>query len=210
MTTFLLIVIAAISYFFGGFNGAIISSKYIFKKDVRNYGSGNAGLTNFYRTFGVAGIALVLAVDILKSVLAVLSGSLLLGIVGEPMVGKVFAGFCLMLGHSYPVMYALRGGKGVLCAAVVALMADWRVGILCLAVFAIVVVVTRYVSLGSLIGSALLPLGIWVLRDGALAGLIALFVFLLIAFTHRANIGRLLAGKENMIEFGAKTKRSRT
>ena len=209
MTTFLLIVIAVISYFLGGFNGAIISSKYIFKKDIRNYGSGNAGLTNFFRTFGVAGIALVVAVDVIKAVIAVLIGSLLLGIVDQPLLGKIFAGFCLVLGHMYPAIYSLRGGKGVLCAGVLALMADWRVGLVCWIVFIVVVFFTRYVSLGSLITSAVFPLGIWILRHGWLAGLIALFVSLLIAFAHRENISRLIAGRENKLEFNLHPKMGR-
>ena len=167
---------------------------------MRNYGSGNAGLTNFYRAFGVVGMALVVGIDVIKSVVAIIVGSLLLGIVDEPLMGMIFAGFCLALGHSYPVFHALRGGKGVLCTGVLVLMADWRVGILCWLVFVAVVVFSRYVSLGSIIGSAVFPVGTWILGHGWLQGLIALFVCLIIVFTHHQNIARLLAGQENKFE----------
>ena len=200
MTTFLLIVIAVISYFLGGFNGSIISSKYIFQKDIRDYGSGNAGLTNFFRIFGIGGMALVVAVDVIKSVIAVLIGSLLLGIVGQPVIGKLFAGFCLALGHAYPAMYSLRGGKSVLCSAVLVFLVDWRVGIACVVVFVVAVAFTRFVSLGAVSASVVFPLGIWIFGYGWLAGFLALFVSLLVVFAHRANIMRLIAGNENKLE----------
>ena len=207
MTTFLLIVIAVIAYLLGGVNGAIIASKYIFKRDIRNYGSGNAGLTNFYRTFGAPGTALVLAIDIMKAVLSVLLGGLLLGIVKEPMVGKLFAGFCCMMGHAFPVYYGLRGGKGVLCGGIVILMTDWRVGLVCWAVFAIVVILTRYVSLASIVCSLFFPIGIWIAKHGGLEGTLGMFSCLLLIFKHRDNIGRLISGKESRIDLTFKSKK---
>ena len=112
----LLAAIAVFSYLLGGLNGAIIASKYVFHRDVRDYGSGNAGLTNFYRTFGAPGLAIVIGTDVLKTVIAVVAGGLIMGTQGAAATGQVFAGFCVMLGHIYPVFYGFRGGKGVLCA----------------------------------------------------------------------------------------------
>ena len=112
----LLAAIAVFSYLLGGLNGAIIASKYVFHRDVRDYGSGNAGLTNFYRTFGAPGLAIVIGTDVLKTVIAVVAGGLIMGTQGAASTGQVFAGFCVMLGHIYPVFYGFRGGKGVLCA----------------------------------------------------------------------------------------------
>lgn len=203
MTTFLLILIAIIAYLLGAVNGAIIASKYIFRRDIRNYGSHNAGLTNFYRVFGVPGTALVLVIDVLKTVFAVLIGGWLLGIVKEPMVGRLFAGFCAILGHCYPVYYGFKGGKGVLCGAVVALFASPGVGVVCIVVFVILLILTRYVSLASIVSAALLPLGIWIgLGKGhGLEGVIGLFCFLLIAFQHRKNISRLLKHEEPKFSF---------
>ena len=111
----LLAAIAVFSYLLGGLNGAIIASKYVFHRDVRDYGSGNAGLTNFFRTFGAPGLAIVIGTDVLKTVIAVVAGGLIMGTQGAASTGQVFAGFCVMLGHIYPVFYGFRGGKGVLC-----------------------------------------------------------------------------------------------
>ena len=120
----LLAAIAVFSYLLGGLNGAIIASKYVFHRDVRDYGSGNAGLTNFYRTFGAPGLAIVIGTDVLKTVIAVVAGGLIMGTQGAASTGQVFAGFCVMLGHIYPVFYGFRGGKGVLCAETMLLMPD--------------------------------------------------------------------------------------
>ena len=108
----LLAAIAVFSYLLGGLNGAIIASKYVFHRDVRDYGSGNAGLTNFYRTFGVPGLAIVIGTDVLKTVIAVVAGGLIMGTQGAAATGQVFAGFCVMLGHIYPVFYGFRCGRG--------------------------------------------------------------------------------------------------
>ena len=201
--TLLLLATAVISYLLGGINGAIISSKYIFRRDVRNYGSKNAGLTNFYRTFGAPGTAIVLAIDILKAVASVVAGSLLLGTAGYPKVGAVFAMFCLMLGHDYPIYYGFKGGKGILCGVAAAFVISWKIGLVCLAAFAVVLIFTRIVSLSSLVGAAFLPLGIWISRMGGLEGTLGLFCFILIVFQHRENVRRLINRTEPKLTFNA-------
>lgn len=201
MIPFLLAVIALESYLLGGINGSIIVSRFLYRKDIRNYGSGNAGLTNFYRVFGSFGVAIVLLVDILKSVIAVLIGRLLMLIVGEPVVGTIFAGFCLIIGHIYPVFYGFKGGKGVLCGVVVALMVKWWMGLLCLLVFFVVVVFTRYVSLGSMLGAAVFPFMVWIAGLGGLEGFLGLFCVLLLIFAHRGNIFRLINHTESKFDF---------
>jgi glycerol-3-phosphate acyltransferase PlsY len=202
MTVVLLVIIAVVSYLLGGVNGAIISSKFLWKKDIRDYGSGNAGLTNFFRTFGVAGVLLVLAIDVLKSVVAVLIGGALMGVEGEPVVGRLFAGFCLMLGHVYPAFFQFRGGKGVLCAGVIALMVDLRVGVICWLIFVLVVIFTRYVSLGSIVGAAFFPVCIWAFGHTGLEATLSLICSLLILFKHWDNIIRLIRGTESKLNIG--------
>lgn len=128
----LLAAIAVFSYLLGGLNGAIIASKYVFHRDVRDYGSGNAGLTNFYRTFGAPGLAIVIGTDVLKTVIAVVAGGLIMGTQGAAPTGQVFAGFCVMLGHIYPVFYGFRGGKGVLCAETMLLIVSFPTGLVSL------------------------------------------------------------------------------
>ena len=209
MMTLMLILIAIESYILGSVNGAIITSRFIFRKDVRNYGSGNAGLTNFLRTFGITGLALVVLIDVAKSVIAMLIGGLLMKSFEAVTVGKLFAGFCLMLGHIFPVLYGFKGGKGVLCGGVVAFMVDWRIGLVCIAAFAVVVVFTGYVSLGSMIGAALCPIMLWIFGFTGLEGTLALLCALLIIFKHAENILRLIGGTERKLSFGPQSPQRR-
>ena len=199
-----LAITAMLSYCLGGINGAIITSVNYFKRDVRDFGSGNAGLTNFSRTFGEEHAALVLVVDIAKTILAVLFGGWLLGHLGLADVGRLFAGFCTIIGHIYPPYYGFQGGKGVLCAGVMALMVDWRVGIICFVIFLAIVLFTRYVSLGSLIGMLCFPLMLLIFGYSGLECLLALFCALLVVFAHRENIKRLMRGEESRISIGSK------
>ena len=201
MKVFLLLLTAVIAYFLGGLNGAIISSMNFFHRDVRNYGSGNAGLTNYLRTFGTGSVAMVLLIDIAKSVIAIAIGGWLLHFQDAATVGKLFAGFCLIIGHMYPIYYHFQGGKGVLCAGVLAFMVDWRVGVGCLTIFLLIVIFTRYVSLGSMVGALFCPIFLWIFGYSTLEGLLALFSAALIVVKHAENILRLIGGTENKLNF---------
>ena len=204
MLTFCLFIVAVVAYLLGAVNGSIIASKYFFKKDIRELGSGNAGLTNFYRNFGTKGIVLVLVIDIIKTALAVWIGWALIKIHGHGMVGKLFAGFFVMLGHAFPVYYDFKGGKGVLCGGILVLMMDWRIGLLCWLVFLIAVVFTKYVSLGSICAGAMCPIGTAIFGGWWLQVVLALMCGLLLIVMHRQNILRLIAGKERKLELGGK------
>lgn len=202
----LLLLIAAIAYALGAVNGAIIVSRYLYRKDIREFGSGNAGMTNMLRTFGATAALLVIVVDVLKSVIAVLLGGWLFGLAQYPLIGKLFAGFCLMLGHIYPVYYGYRGGKGVLCTGTAILLFDWRVGLIVLAVFALTVFFTRYVSLGSVVSAVLFPLvTLFFHRDG-LTTILALLAAILIVFKHKENLSRLVMGREPKLQVKEKRK----
>lgn len=207
MRVLLLILTAIIAYLLGGLNGAIITSRFLYHKDVRKYGSHNAGLTNFHRTFGVRGVVMVIGVDVLKSVLAVLMGGWLLAIVGEKTVGQLFGGFCLMLGHILPIMYQFRGGKGVLCAGTMILLVDWRVGLICWAAFIIVIIFSHYVSLASMIACLLAPIVMPMFDFSALEIVLTLFCALLVVVKHAENILRLIGGTENKLSFGKPTQK---
>lgn len=200
--------IAAIAYFLGCFNGAVIVSKYILKDDVRNHGSGNAGLTNFYRTFGGVLTLVVIFTDMVKAVLAVWIGILISSswatpIWGSELVvyGKYWAGLFCLLGHMFPCMFHFKGGKGILSGGVVTLMIDWRVALVVWAGFIILVALTKYVSLGSCWAAVCFPVvsGL-VFWDGIIFGL-ALFIGALVLYMHRGNIKRLLAKEENKLSF---------
>lgn len=195
-------IIAIVSYMLGGMNGAIITSLNFFRKDVRKYGSGNAGLTNFTRVFGANGAIFVVLVDVLKTVASILFGRWLMGTLGYPTVGVLFSGFCAMLGHVYPIYYRFQGGKAALCGAVLVWMVDWRVGLICFLIFITIVVFTKYVSLGSILGGASLPPVMLVFGYQGLDVILALLCALLIIFAHRENIVRLIKGTESKLSIG--------
>lgn len=207
MRTLFLIITAICAYFLGGLNGAIISSRFIFHDDVRKHGSGNAGLTNFHRTYGVKGSLMVIAIDVLKSVVAILIGGGLLSIVGEKGVGQIFAGFCLMLGHIAPVLYQFKGGKGVLCAGTMILMVDPVAGLCCWAVFIVVVVFTRYVSLASTLACLMGPVFLAIFKHSGIEVVLILLCALMVVIKHAENIVRLIGGTENKLQFGQSSKK---
>lgn len=216
------VVTAAISYFLGCSNGAVIVSKYILHDDVRTHGSGNAGLTNFFRTFGGPLTLAVILIDVLKAVLAVSIGAWLSGfwapgfgmnaVQPDPMYAAVLfkywsACFCL-LGHMFPCMFGFKGGKGVLSGGTIALMLDWRLALLAWGGFLLLTLLTRYVSLGSLFAAAAFPVGTWlfVSRDPWVMAL-AIFLGGLVIWMHRANIKRLVKGEENKLSLHRKSKK---
>lgn len=200
-----LLLTAAAAYFCGCFNGAVIVSKYILRDDVRNHGSGNAGLTNFYRTFGGVLTFVVILCDVLKAVIAVSIGAHVLGAaIGNVVVGKYIGGLACMIGHMFPVMFGFKGGKGVLSGGTIAIMIDWRIALIVWGGFLLLVVVTRYVSLGSCYAGAAFPFATWVIyQDAALTVLGAVMGFGLV-YMHRANIRRLLSGTESKFSFRKK------
>ena len=208
MRTLYLILTALIAYMLGSLNGAIITGRFIFHKDVRRYGSGNAGLTNYYRIFGTPGLVVLVLIDVLKTVAAVLIGGALMNLADAREVGMLFAGFCTILGHMFPVIYQFRGGKGALCGVTMAFLVDWRVGLCCLLTFLILLLFTRYVSLGSIVGAALCPVYLWIFGHEKLCIILGLLSALLIVIKHAENIVRLIGGKERRFDLGGSRKKS--
>ena len=189
--------LAIVSYFLGCFNGAVIVSKYILRDDVRTHGSGNAGLTNFYRTFGGPLTAVVILCDVLKAVIAVLIGAWIFGMMGNALLGKYWAALFCLLGHMFPCMFHFKGGKGILSGGTIALMIDWRIARVVWGGFLILTVLTRYVSLGSLWAGASFPFISWYCYPDPLIVVLAFACGGLVVWQHRANIKRLLNGTEN-------------
>ena len=187
--------IALACYLLGCFNGAVIVSKYILRDDVRNHGSGNAGLTNFHRTFGGGLTLVVILCDVLKAVLAVLLGSWLFW--GNPMLGKYFAALFCLLGHMFPCMFHFKGGKGILSGGTIAIMLDWRIALVVWGGFIVLAVVTKYVSLGSCWAGASFPFATWFVYHDILLLILSIVIGGLILYMHRGNIHRLLTGTEN-------------
>lgn len=188
-------------YMLGNLNGAV-SMSVLFGKDVRSQGSGNAGLTNFLRMYGPGKALAVVTIDALKAVVACLLGKLLLAPYGYSQEGLMIGALGVSLGHDFPALLGFRGGKGVLSGVTVALMADWRCGLLALAVFAFSLWLTRYVSLSSILGASAFAVSFAILHWQKLfAVAVGIFLVLLIIFMHRSNIARLIKGTEKKATF---------
>ena len=206
---FPIIVTVLVSYLLGNLNGAVCMSNLLAHEDVRDQGSGNAGLTNFIRNYGAASSLSVILIDGGKAVLACLAGGLMLSSYGMNAEGMAIGGLAVMVGHDFPALLGFRGGKGILSGAAIAFTIDWRVGAIALAVFLVAYLLTQYVSLGSVLGAATLGAAFAVFHwqepvvaiCGAVMGLLAVYM-------HRANIVRLLQGKERKTNlFGKGEKR---
>lgn len=195
------VITAVIAYLLGSLNSGIIISKVKYGQDIRNFGSGNAGLTNMHRVYGKDGALLTLAGDIGKQIVSVVIGSLLLGIDGAYIAGA----FC-MIGHIFPVYYRFKGGKGVLTAATMILLIDPVIFAVLFIIFAVVLFFTRYVSLSSIIAAITYPAAVTVAYGmGALFPLMfALFIGAMVIFMHRTNIYRLFNGTESKFSFHKK------
>jgi glycerol-3-phosphate acyltransferase PlsY len=207
MFVFWLVVIAAISYFLGGINGAIITSKYFYRKDIRSFGSGNPGLTNFYRVFGAGGAVGVVLVDVLKTVVPLLIGGYIFQrFYGMQIFGYEFAGFFVLLGHAYPIYYDFKGGKTVMATGVLVIFIDWRIALICWGIFVLMTVITRYVSLSSIIGVLAHPVFLLVFRMGDIyTFILALCSTALLVLRHRENILRLVRGEESRFSFSKRS-----
>ena len=193
---------AVTAYFCGCFNGAVIVSKYILRNDVRKHGSGNAGLTNFFRTFGGPLTLVVILCDVLKAVVALLVGvALFRGMVLDEaavlVLAKYWAALFCLLGHMFPCMFHFKGGKGILSGGTIAIMIDWRIALVVWGGFLILAVLTRYVSLGSCWAGASFPFATWFVYRDPVITVLGVIIGGLILYMHRANIQRLLQGNEN-------------
>ena len=195
-------LVAVVAYLLGCFNGAVIVSKYILRNDVRNHGSGNAGLTNFYRTFGGPLTAVVILCDVFKAVLAVSVGvlaakNLILDEILVITLAKYWGGLFCLIGHMFPCMFHFKGGKGILSGGTIAIMVDWRVALVVWGGFLILAVLTRYVSLGSVWAGGSFPFITWICYPEPAIVVLSFLCGGLVVWMHRANIKRLIQGNEN-------------
>lgn len=192
-----IVIALLISYFLGNLNGAVFMSL-LKHDDVRSHGSGNAGLTNYIRNFGRSSALLVVAIDMGKAVLACEAGRLIMSPYDLSAEGTAIGAFGVLMGHIFPALLGFKGGKGILSGVTVALMLDWRLGLLVFAIFLVAYLITHYVSLGSVLSAGSFgPLYALVHPQ---AGFFPIFVScllsVLVVWMHRANIKRLLKGEE--------------
>ena len=200
MKTIIIVIACVAAYLLGSVNTSIILSK-LKGKDIRKEGSGNAGATNTLRVMGKKAAAIVALFDALKGIIAVLIARLLCGIEDAPLAVYLSALF-VMLGHVYPIFFGFRGGKGVMTTIAVIFMLDWRIGLILFALCIAIMLITRYVSLGSCIGAALFPVLVAVFHTENTAFIIiSVLIGALAIFKHRTNIARLVKGNESKLNF---------
>ncbi len=210
------------AYLLGSVNTAVIVTRIATKgkKDIREMGSGNAGFTNVLRSVGKGPAILTIVCDLLKSVIAVILGGIMFYLASKGYdnvdaivrIGKYLCGFFCILGHSYPLYFRFKGGKGIVSAAGMMLVADWRVFLMIITTFLIVFIISKIISLASITCAALFPVYTFVLTffiDKMNFGYTGWYVFLCTAaafgiavfviIKHSSNIGRLLRGEEKKI-----------
>ncbi len=212
-------LVLLVSYLIGSISASILISRRNGGMDIREEGSGNAGTTNMLRVHGKKAAACTLLIDVGKGVFAVLIASAIdsavsasLDFSGQSILCrlffgghlKYFAGIFAVLGHDFPVYFGFRGGKGVATSLGVVLAASWQVGLIVLAVALLVMVISRYVSLGSVCAGVLYPCALLAFMAGrgeidAVAVLSAVFLGALLIAKHHTNLNRLLHGTENKL-----------
>ncbi len=211
------VIAAALGYLFGSINSAILTVRLLKHEDIRNFGSGNAGLTNTLRCFGKGCALITLIGDLAKGMIAVmlsqLFGKMLAGAEADLYLLGCIAGIFAILGHVFPLYHGFKGGKGVLVGVSIFLILDWRVFLILIGIFALVLAIWKYVSLASITATACCPFvtfaAQYFLEDMHHQeftlnqiflhfGLMCIMAFMII-FMHRSNIQRLKAGTESKI-----------
>lgn len=191
---------AAFAYLLGGINGAIILSRLVYKEDIRQLGSKNPGFTNFKRLHGFAPATFgVMAIDICKTILPVLSARLVMGhFYNAAQLGAAAALLGCMLGHAFPVWYDFKGGKAVMTFLAGVWFVDWRAGLICFAIFVIILFTIRFMSVASMSFAVLFPIVLFLLKCRNPATLVIMAVAgILVVARHHQNISRLKAGTES-------------
>lgn len=189
-------LIIFISYFIGNFSSSYILGKIFSKKDIRNFGSGNAGATNALRVFGVKIGLLAFLLDLLKGIIATAIGNHLMGY-----NGALIAGIFVVVGHNWPIFLKFKGGKGIATSLGVMLYLNLPTTIVCTVIGVLVIAKTKYVSLGSVIATFLLPfIGCIINRPFNFKFFLTTLILGLMAiFKHKSNIERLMNGEESKL-----------
>ena len=208
------IVMAIIAYAIGSINFSVLISRKMAGFDVREKGSGNAGTTNVLRTVGKKAAALTLLCDILKGVVSILI-AIIIGKIAKdlsPAILVEVAALAVVIGHTFPIFFEFRGGKGVATSLGVILLINWKIGLICLLFVVFLIAITRMVSLGSISAAVLFAVLTVFIRDSYIAGIEFEFNFIIfgillaafVIFNHRSNLKRIISGTENKISFKKK------
>ena len=203
------VITAIIAYLIGSINFSVILSKKMAGFDVREKGSGNAGTTNMLRSVGKKAAALTLICDILKGIVAILIAMFIgwaFQVENKSLLVQI-AGIAVVIGHTFPVFFGFKGGKGVATSLGILIMSNWQIGLICLVFGVLLIALTRMVSLGSCAAAVLFPVLTlfitenYIVTQGSGYLIYSIILAVIVLFNHRSNIKRILAGKENKISF---------
>lgn len=207
------IIMAIIAYLIGSVNFSVIFSKKFAGFDVREKGSGNAGSTNMLRSVGKKAAALTLICDVLKGVVAIVIAIIVGNIIQDSNKELLLqiAGIAVVLGHTFPIFFQFKGGKGVATSLGILLMSNWQIGLICLVFALVLMALTRMVSLGSCAAAVLFPVLTLFINDhytvltegkpGSTYLVYSIIMAAIVLFNHRSNIKRILNGTENKLSF---------
>ena len=203
------IIVAIIAYLIGSINFSVIISKKIAGFDVREKGSGNAGSTNMLRSVGKGAAALTLLCDVLKGVVAILIAIGIGNLVQSADKGLLvqIAGIAVVIGHTFPIFFGFKGGKGVATSLGILLMTNWQIGLICLVFALVLMALTQMVSLGSCAAAVLFPVltlfikDHYIVAEGGSYFIYSLILAVIVLYNHRSNIKRMLNGTENKLSF---------
>ena len=203
------IIVAIVAYLIGSISFSVIISKKMAGFDVREKGSGNAGATNMLRSVGKKAAVLTLLGDALKGVVAILF-AIIVGAIAKDLDKALLvqlAGIFVVVGHTFPIFFGFKGGKGVATSLGVLLMTNWQIGLICLVFALVLMALTRMVSMGSVGAAILFPILVlfihtnYTISEGSSYLIYSIILALIVAFNHRANIQRILNGTENKLSF---------
>ena len=203
------VITAIIAYLIGSVNFSVILSKKMAGFDVREKGSGNAGTTNMLRSVGKKAAALTLICDVLKGVVAILIAMFIgwaFKVENQSLLVQI-AGIAVVLGHTFPIFFGFKGGKGVATSLGILIMSNWQIGLICLVFGVLLIALTRMVSLGSCTAAVLFPVLTLFITDNYIVSqgsgylIYSIILAVIVLFNHRSNIKRIMAGKENKISF---------
>lgn len=213
------VIIAVLSYLLGSLNFGVIFSKSLKSDDVRNHGSGNAGSTNMLRNYGKGIAFLTIIGDMVKVFIAIYAAISITKLAPDfsnkiellannnvdiNMFIKSFSGFFCVLGHIFPCYFKFKGGKGVATSGGMVFAIDWRIALILLAIFIIIVILTKYVSLGSIVMALLYPVLIFAFYKNIVLTIIAGVFTIIVVLAHRENVVKLINHTENKISFKSK------
>lgn len=205
------IIVAIIAYLLGSISFSVIISKKMAGFDVREKGSGNAGSTNVLRTVGKKAAIITLICDILKGVIAILV-AILAGKIMQRLDNALLvqlAGIFVIIGHTFPVFFKFKGGKGIATSLGVLLIINWQIGLICLVFALVLMILTKMVSVGSIAAAVLFPVLVLFIKDNYIVAessnwsylIFSIIIAVLVIFNHRGNLKRILNGSENKISF---------